>query len=310
MLIRFLGFLIEMPKSIALNEVMTMLEERAANHKNFDNASRLLFVDTQSDSEYYLGLIVTVRNQKTFCELKEANNSFKVQVNRLDHNSNIMEFNFFIINKKSCVGLYQYYHQSCSIAQGMNLIKKHFNELKTQKRNKKRDELINSGKKESRAQKEANKHFKGYFEWQLLVRKDKLASVLSELAQIKALELDLLYLEPDSKEFGQLSGFVKKQRRKFSFEKKFSPSILIGPIVSAINKSKTDSGRVFGVDEDGLDRVIKIQNNPDFFDEYDYDEVATNINNLDVTDFMNSWVIQSLRNVCEKHKAIFKAKIK
>ncbi|WP_300272353.1 hypothetical protein [Halomonas sp.] len=192
----------------------------------------------------------------------------------------------------------------------MNLIKKRFNELKAQKRDKKKDEFIADGKTAEKAEKEAKKQFKGYFKWQILVRKDKLASVLNELERIKALEVDLSYLEPDSKEFGQLSGFVRKQRRKFSFGKKVSPSSLIDPIVSAVNKSNTDSGRVFGVDEDGLDRIIKIQNNPDNFGEYDYDEVAAHINNLDVSDFKNSWIIKSLRDVCESHNSIFKAKIK
>lgn len=310
MLVRFLGFSVEAPKSITLDEVMTTLAKQATNYQSFDETGRFLFVDTQSDSEYYLGLIVTVKSQRTFCELREAGGSFKVQVNRLDRNSNIMEFNFFIINKKSGVGLYQHYHQSCSIGQGMNLIKKRFNDLKTQKCDAKRDELIANGKSADKAEKEAKKQFKGYFKWQILVRKDKLASVLNELERIKALEVDLSYLEPDSKEFGQLSGFVRKQRRKFSFGKKISPSSLIGPIVSAVNKSKTDSGRVFGVDEDGLDRIIKIQNNPDNFGEYDYDEVAAHINNLDVSGFKSSWIIKSLRDVCESHKAIFKARIK
>ncbi|WP_143001941.1 hypothetical protein [Nitrosomonas mobilis] len=300
----------EAPKAISVEEVMKALAKQATNYESFDEAGRFLFVDTESDGEYYLGLIVTVKSQRTFCELREAGSSFKVQVNKLDRNSNIMEFNFFIINKESGVGLYQHYHQSCSIGQGMNLIKKRFNELKGQKREQKKNDLIAGKKNADKAEKMANKEFKGFFKWQLLIRKEKLASVLKELEHIKALEVDLSYLEPDSKEFGQLSGFVIKQKRKFSFGKKFSPSSLIDLIVSAVNRSKTDSGRVFGVDEDGLDRIIKIQNNPDNFGEFGYDEVAEHINNLDVLSFQSSWIIKNLREVCQNHSSIFKAKIK
>ncbi|SCZ86540.1 conserved hypothetical protein [Nitrosomonas mobilis] len=310
MFVRFLGFSVEAPKAISVEEVMKALAKQATNYESFDEAGRFLFVDTESDGEYYLGLIVTVKSQRTFCELREAGSSFKVQVNKLDRNSNIMEFNFFIINKESGVGLYQHYHQSCSIGQGMNLIKKRFNELKGQKREQKKNDLIAGKKNADKAEKMANKEFKGFFKWQLLIRKEKLASVLKELEHIKALEVDLSYLEPDSKEFGQLSGFVIKQKRKFSFGKKFSPSSLIDLIVSAVNRSKTDSGRVFGVDEDGLDRIIKIQNNPDNFGEFGYDEVAEHINNLDVLSFQSSWIIKNLREVCQNHSSIFKAKIK
>lgn len=310
MFVRFLGFSVEAPKAISVEEVMKALAKQATNYESFDEAGRFLFVDTESDGEYYLGLIVTVKSQRTFCELREAGSSFKVQVNKLDRNSNIMEFNFFIINKESGVGLYQHYHQSCSIGQGMNLIKKRFNELKGQKREQKKNDLIAGKKNADKAEKMANKEFKGFFKWQLLIRKEKLASVLKELEHIKALEVDLSYLEPDSKEFGQLSGFVIKQKRKFSFGKKFSPSSLIDLIVSAVDRSKTDSGRVFGVDEDGLDRIIKIQNNPDNFGEFGYDEVAEHINNLDVLSFQSSWIIKNLREVCQNHSSIFKAKIK
>ncbi len=310
MLVRFLGFSVKSPPSIPLNKVMEDLEQKSNNYEQFDEAGRFLFVDTHSDDNYYLGLIVTVKNQRTFCELRETGTSFKVRVNQLDANSNIMEFNFFVINKDSGVGLYQHYHQSCSIGQGINLIKKHFAKLKDLKRKVKKEELIASGTLPNKAEKKVKKIFKGFFKWEILVRKDKLAEVLSELERIKALEIDLAYLEPDSKEFGQLSGFVRKQRRKFSFIKKANPYNLIQPIVSAVNKSDTKSGRVFGIDDQGVDRIIKIQNNPDNFGEFDYDEVATHINNLDVSDFKESWIIHKLKEACENNSSTFKAKIK
>jgi hypothetical protein len=221
-----------------------------------------------------------------------------------------MEFNFFVINKKSGVGLYQHYHHSCSIGQGVSLIKKRFNEIKEVKRKEKKDTLVATGKDTKKAEKSANKEISGYFKWQVLVKKDNLEKVLGELDRIKAFEIDLTYLEPDSKEFGQLSSFVRKQRRKFTFGRKVTPSSLIGPIVSAVNKADTDSGRVFGVDDNGLERIIKIQNNPDNFGEFDYDEVASHINDLEVSNFKNSWIINSLKEVCNSNSAIFKAKIK
>lgn len=310
MLVRFLGFSIETPESIGLSSIMDALARQQVSAQEANGQGRFLFVDTASDSEYYLGLIVTVKNQRTFCELKETANSFKVQVNRLGRGSNIMEFNFFVVNKTSGIGLYQHYHQSCSIGQGMNLVKKCFYEVKQQKREEKKNEFIAKGDSLSKAENKAKKQIKGFFKWHVLVRKDKLSIVLSELKKIKALEVDIAYLEPEEKDFGMLSGFVKKQRRKISFVDKVLPELLIDPIVSAIENLKAESGRVFGIDEEGLDRIIKIQDNPDNFGEYDYDEIADKINDLDVAEFQVSDVIGKLRSACESHKEIFKAKIK
>ncbi|KAB7619471.1 hypothetical protein [Alkalilimnicola sp. S0819] len=309
MLVRFLGFHVETPASLPLSELMESLAKEAKSYNGVDEPGRFLFVDADTDPNYYLGLIVTVKNQRTFCELRDSGKGFKVIVNKLDKNSNIMEFNFFVLNKRSHVGLYQHYHQSCSLGQGMRLLKKSFYQLKGDKRQALREKLKSEGKTEDDAQELSFKKYKGYFKWEILVMKDNLEKVLAELKRIKFLEVELAYLEPEVSEFGQLSEFVRKQRRKLSFID--SPvSALASAIVNSLSDADVEGGRVAGIDDEGLDRVIKIQNNPDNFGEMDYDSVAAHLHDLNVVDFTKSWVIAELKRRCEDRPEVFKATIK
>lgn len=71
-----------------------------------------------------------------------------------------------------------------------------------------------------------------------------------------------------------------------------------------------EDGKVVGVDSDGIDRVLRITDNPDNFGEYDYDAVAPKINSLDIDEFEKSWVITELLAKCTEYKHIFLAKVK
>ena len=90
------------------------------------DSRRLLFLNTHHNPTYYVGLVVTVKDHRTYCELLKSGGLMSVKVNALDHDSNLMEFNFFVYNKTTGAGLYQYYHQSCSANSFGDLTKKKF----------------------------------------------------------------------------------------------------------------------------------------------------------------------------------------
>lgn len=310
MLVRFVGFSIEVPDSLPLSELMASLAAEKANFEHVDDIGRFMYIDNTSNSKYYLGLMLTVKNQRTFCELKENGGAPKIQVNSLDDDSKITEFNFFVINKASGIGLYQYYHQSCSISQAMRSMKKKFLRLRDVKKEVAKTSAQADGKTEGVAKKIAGKKYSGTFKWQVLINKSSLPVLLAEMKRIKALELDFAYLEPEQKMFRPLTGYVNKHRRKFSFSSQAPLQGLIDAVSSSVDEADSESGRVFAVDESGIDRVIRIQNQPDSFGEYDYDELASHISDLAVTDFASSWVTDKLIDICDDHKTIFEAKIR
>ncbi|SHH39732.1 hypothetical protein SAMN05216361_0033 [Marisediminitalea aggregata] len=314
MLVRFVGFSIEVPDSLPLSELMASMASDYANFESADDIGRFMFIDDTSNDDYYLGLVVTVKNQRTFCELKENSGAFKIQVNSLEDDSRIMDFNFFVINKASGVGLYQHYHQSCSIGQAMRSMKKKFLRLKEVRKEAKKVEVLESGKSEGAATKAAGRQYKGTFKWQVLISRESLPSLLSEMEKIKSLEFDFAYLEPEARYFSQLSGYVRKQRKKFSFSTSAPFSGVLEAVVSsveqAIGQDEAEQGKVFATDGDGIDRIIRIQNQPDNFGEYDYDELASHISELEVSDFASSWVTEKLIEICIEHDEIFEASIR
>jgi len=309
--VRFLGFTVSAGPDIQYQDLFDRLGERSSTSRNIEKKSgRMLFVDSNSNDLFYIGLIVTIKNQRKFCELMESGNSFKVKVSKVGDSSHLMEFNFFVLNKENGVGLYQHYHQSCSIGQAMNMIRSEYFSMLDDHICARKQELVKDGIDELKAAKIAKKEVRRRFKWEQLVRKENLPELLAELDRIKAFETVFSYLEPEQTEFEHLSGLVKKQRRKFIFVRPDNPFKLIQAISGVVSDMDLKSGRVFGVDCDGYDRILKLQNNPDNFGEYNYDSVAEKINDLDVKKFNTSWVVRKLLEVCDEKSHIFKAKIK
>ena len=85
---------------------------------------------------------------------------------------------------------------------------------------------------------------------------------------------------------------------------------MVSSIASVAKGASIQKGRVFGPDIDGIDRVIRIRDNPDCFGEYDYDEVAGYINDLSVSEFEESWVIRQLLDACDNQKHLFESRSK
>ena len=309
MLVRFLGFGIEGGKGLSIGDFMIQLSKSSEAESEMAEHGRFLFIDSDVNATYHLGLIVTVKSQRKFCELQSSGKSFKVIVNNLKAESNLMEFNFFVLNKKNGLGLYQHYHQSCSVGQAMHLLHRRYSSITDRLVSSYKNELIKEGHRQDIARKKAAKKYGGWLKWHLLVRKEKLKEILEELYRIKSFEFDLAALEPNQSEFRILDWLVKKQRKKFTFIKSANSSTLATAISSLVSKKDLDKGRISAIDHDGLDRIIKIQDNPDNFAEYEYDEVAPHINNLDVNEFANSWVIGQLLRECDYNKHIFDAEL-
>lgn len=310
MLVRFLGFSLKQKGAITLESLFSSLGSTTFEPEKNKEGGRFVFTDTESNEKYFLGLIVTVKSQRTFCELKSLPAGFKVVVNGIDEKSSLMEFNFFVVNKNSGLGIYQHYHQSCSTNNALYILKSHHNSLLREERERHADSLVaEKGISIAAARKSALKVVNSTISSAVLIRKESLKKILEEMKKIKAMEVDFDYLIPIVEEFKPLTATVRRQRERFAFYSTANVSSLVKPIVDAFRAKEVKSGRVFGVDENGVDRIIRISENPDNFGEFDYDDVASKINDLDVQSFQSSWVIKALLEASESHRHIFEATI-
>lgn len=307
--VRFIGFSFSIDNaSLTLDDYINhMITQHGTGH-DIGEHKRYIYFNTTYSNNYYVGLLLTVKDQKTFCELVDDSGNFVVKVNILDSNSNLMDFNFFVINKNTGFGLYQYYHQSCST----NLFGQFNNRLYSDYR----DNIVNKeisnfpNKKTDSEEKKLKQKYKGSLKWEIFVRKENLKELIEELTQVKMFEYCFLTLTADEPEFQPLKNFLKKQRTKLYFSVDSPIKSLAESIVNFVKRKNIQSGKVIGKDSDGIDRVLRISNNPDNFGEYEYDDIALKINSLDVDKFEESWVVKELLNKCTEYKYIFEAKAK
>ena len=199
-----------------------------------------------------------------------------VKVNALDHDSNLMEFNFFVYNKTTGAGLYQYYHQSCSANSFGDLTKKKF------------ENKIN---------------------FSVIVRKEALKALIEEMKRVKAFHYALVTPEVHQDAFAPLKPFIKMKSERLTFAVKTPMNFVATAIEKFVSGNSLQRGCIEAVDEDGIDRMINIIDNPDSFGEYDFDDLVSKLNELNLTKFEHSWVIGELISKCKENVAAFEYEV-
>lgn len=265
---------------------------------------RLLFINDQHYADYYVGLVVTVKNHRTFCELVTAGGNLLVKVNELDHDSSLMDFNFFVLNKLTGAGLYQHYHQSCSVTAFGAIAARRFSEYREV-------ELKNAiasagGDSASKAvQLKIRQRHINHLHTEIIVRQEALSALIEEMKRVKAFEYCLSTPLVEEDAFAPLKPFVKRKSERIIFSMGTPVQTVANALNAFVGATSLANGRVEGVDEDGIVRILNIVDNPDTFGEYDYDDLAPKLNELDLTQFHQSWVITELIEKCKGNKAIF-----
>lgn len=178
MQIRFLGFSFSTDSTtLGLGDYIDHMVTNHGEAHELGEHNRYLFFNTSHSNNYYVGMLLTVKEQKTFCELTNTSGNLVVKVNELDANSNLMDFNFFVIHKTTGLGMYQYYHQSCSLNSFGYFNRQRFSEYRDDKVD---TEISATPKQEKTAAKEKaikRKH-KGNLSWEILVRKEMLKELI------------------------------------------------------------------------------------------------------------------------------------
>lgn len=314
MKVRILGFSIDLTDKPSLDDLMSHIEATPidTNKENEDRGGRLVFVNSNAHDDYHVGLVITAKDAKTYCQLKkDATGAMKLVVSDLDPDASLMEFNFFVIKKDNGIGLYQHYHQSCSMNGTMKLLQKQFNIVVRQKVDEAKKHYIKTEElSKKKATTKANKEYKDRFKWQMLVSEEKLNKILEHMKRIKALELNFSTLEVEADEFRGLKDHVVKNTQRFLFSQESKFRDLLKNVISCVNDSEADSGRVIAIDINDNEQTFDISENLDIFGVYEFDDVTKKIDSLDIDDFADSWMIKELINICNERSEYFKAKIR
>lgn len=315
MLVSLYGFYVVAGNGeVSLDDLFASLAATSGAEDTTQKNVRRIFIDTTTSSEFVLGLVVTVKDQKTFCELVNDKGNFVINVSNLKGKNKLMEFNFFIINKSNGLGIYQHYFQSCSPGTFGSYLRTRYRQLSETSR----DDAIAALKakhQHTAGNEKAIKaaHAKG-LSFGLLVHQESLEAVLSKFKEIKGFEYEFAVVEPELVKGAPISSFVRRLRQKVSFKSDINVGALSKAIQATVDALRPKSGHVAVVDYvDGEDipMSIRIADIPEHFGEQDYDAVAGKLNNLDTSKFATHIVVNELLTACTAtFKHVFMKKVR
>lgn len=315
MIVRSYGFSVTPGnKEIGLDALFESLEKTSGAADTSLSNLRRIYVNTASDPNFVIGLVVTVKDQKTFCELVNDKGNFVITVSNLKGKNKLMEFNFFLVNKANGLGIYQHYFHSCSPNTFGSYLRRRYRRLSDSSQDATIQAMKNAGEHTLKKEKQVKSAHAKALSFGLLVHKDSLAKVLSRYKEIKAFEYEYAALEPDLIKGVPLGNYIKRLRQKVSFKPNVGVDILSNAIQATVDMIQPRSGHVSVIDEvddEDIPMSIRIAGIPEHFGENDYDAVAGDLNNLDVTKFADHKVVKELIKAGkETHAHVFMKKIK
>lgn len=295
------GFELHVDKTIPLADFFDYLRGLKGQQINFAGHDRMISIGDRD--EYYAGLLFTVKDQDKYCELRSKDGEIKINVRSLEDGTSIVDFNFFMVHKETGRGLYLHYHQSCSVNQFGLFLRARYRDLRD---SKKEQEILKLGHSPTeKARKAVGKQFKKVaLRLVVMVRKEKLKSLLEEFDRITVFEFDVQAMVSNDPEYAPVKPYVRRETRRFRFFAEASQSAIKGWIDKACGALGVGRGRVEGKDEDGETMAYRLMDNPDSFGSFEYEEIADD-SVLSFSNFEQSPLLDGMSSVLREHHHIF-----
>ncbi len=305
MKVRLYGFSVKQG-SLPLSEFFTtVLKQFEGKKTKYRGEQRILYTAEKGDC--FVGLLLTVRDQKRYCELEEGSSGFKIKVRELEGTNRLVEFNFFAVHKKSGNGLFQHYRGSFGLMPFCFYLKsKHAEECK----NRRDDALRKAGESPSSQTsnaKEIRRRFSTSLEVLPLFKPADFEKLVRAMRAISAVSFSCEHFVLNNAIFSPSKKAVKKERHTITFEKKHSVlGALKNSIVKAAKQTVTFDGlAVAGVDEFGHEATYQLDSNLECFGVYEFDDVADNLD-LDLENIANSPIVEMMMQSISSNSVYFR----
>ena len=299
MKVNVLGFTLDLPGGITLEQFYNYLTPFNGQENPLgdqlpegENEKRILI---GARGDYYAGLIITIKNQKSFCQLVEDGPSPRIVVERLNPNRRIMDFNFFIINRTNGRGLYQHYHQSA----GLDVFGNFLRVLFTNQRLSLAETATQRG--DERA---ASRLLKGRFRLAIMATRDNYKALVRELQSVDKFEFDCLEFGPAQDPLRGMAPYLRGRKHSARFKPDTVPGVIADQIGNVLAAHAIQRGRVTGVNQAGHETVIQLVKNKVRFDVLEYDEIAE-LMAFELDSFVNAEIIDILLGVKDANIEVF-----
>lgn len=276
MKIKFQGFLFESSNSIPLVWDLAFPQGEKAYHYRRD---RFLKIDWNGDSDFLLGAVITPKGQKHFTERTETCTGESVLACLTPENE-LVDFNCFVMHKRTHRGIYQYYYGSLPLLSFIGEVCTMFKD--------RRNEYVQENPKRCGINNLKNTDLSGT----PCYRQETFNDLVAALRSIKRVDIKGCEIQDaDEAVFSQdLAGAIKQRNESYLFVRNTPPGRIFGLLQGNTGAKRM---RVTGMDSDGLERYFELRNNLDDFGVEDYDRVVGTIS-TSVTKLTDMGVIQLL----------------
>ena len=207
--VRTFGISVKATNAVTLTELFESMKNRSGQSDSSKSNLRRIFLDIQSHPEFFDGLVATIKDQKTFCELEDKDGNITIKVENLEASKKLMEHNFFIVNKVTGRGLYQHYHHSCSPGVFGSYLANSYSALCKARMENELTSLEATGQSTSNKRRAVKTRYSNRLSFSLIVHKESLAQVLSKFKEIKAFEYQFSEVLPENVKGVALSPYVR-----------------------------------------------------------------------------------------------------
>lgn len=303
MQVTYYGFTLESEnKCVPLASLFTSLASKSGETVGGEGSMRIMYVDNTSDANFVSGLVVTSKDQKSFLRMSAKAGKYTIKSTDLAGDDKIMEFNFFVVNKANGVGLYQYYRGSCSSVTMGGFLSAEFRDLSDKSRAEKlatAENLVETkrGQRNRSIKEIKSAHYRGLV-FNLLVRSGDVPEILDRYRQIVAFDYDIASLESISSFARPLQGLVTKVHQRVRFNDLSTKDQIIEGVSGMLPSIIKDTARITVLNDENEPVSVRLVNMPDNFGLHEYDELAAELNGLDLDDFSSHAVVGYLKHIC------------
>ena len=269
------------------------------------NSRRIILDD---DAKYFSGVVVTIKNQKSYASLINDKGQLKVKISDLADLEKIAEFNFFVISKLNGFGLYQYHHGACTLSNFGSMINSLYRRDLEVKRKLELDALPTDAP--AKQKKAIGTRFFHGLGFEVLVQARDIEKVLANYKDIRSFRYEVASVETSMSKDSPLSGMVSKARHHVSFDTTVDSHLIIKGIQDMMSAVKDRSAIVEVLDDEDEPLSVKLMDVPVNFGETPYDVFMKGLGTLDSKNIKSCSLIKSLMDKCEKEYAhVFSKKV-
>ena len=299
MKIKSIGFSIKNNNTaLHIDDIIKHLINKSTHEiKRVDYNRQILLADKQN---YYIGLVLTYKNQSKNCLSTIKNGQFNIKVEDILSDDKLVSFNFFCLNKKSLKGLYMYHRGSCSINNLFSSWQSYSSQL-IRKKMQEEISLLPKPKDQTKID-SLHKKYEGRLEFSIIIDKAGLSTLLQSFNEIKSASFRFDTVDFKNSDMIGVEQYTRNTEVTFNISDSDRSKVQqIGANIGSLFKNipGISKGVINAIDYNNNERIIDLMNSPCFFGEYDFDELASFVNGVNNTNYVNNAIIDLIKQEME-----------